>query len=73
MRNSAGWTETTLSEYHRTAPFPKSVPNTGSSASATTEMPKTMTPHRRSRTGDIIDTASITTSASVPNAACRQT
>ena len=73
MRNSDGCTETTRSEYQRTAPLPKSVPKNGRSASATTEMPKATTPQRRSRSGDIIETTSISTSENAPKAACRQT
>ena len=73
FRNSAGCTEITLSEYQRIAPLPKSVPNTGRSASATTETAKPSTAQRRSRSGDIIDTTSISTSENAPNAACRQT
>ena len=73
FRNSDGCTETTLSEYQRIAPLPKSVPNTGRSASATTDSPKATTPQRRSLSGDIIETASSTASATTAKAACRQT
>ena len=73
FRNSAGCTDTTFSEYQRTAPLPKSVPKTGSSASATTDRPKATTPQRRSLSGDIIETASSTPSATTAKAACRQT
>ena len=73
FRNSDGWTEAKPNENHRTAPFPKSVPNTGSSISATKDSTNPTTPIRRTMAGDIIDTPTIAASARPPKKACRCT
>ncbi len=73
MRNSEGCTDTTFSEYQRTAPLPKSVPKIGKSATATKAQMNPTTAIRRIRVGDIIDTKSITPSPSTPKATCRVT
>ena len=73
LRNSDGCTEAKPSENQRTAPLPKSVPKTGSKAKAIKDKRKPSTPMRRTMSGDIIDTATMTTMATPPKKACRWT
>ncbi len=71
FRNSDGCTEVKPREYQRTAPLPKSVPSTGSRASATKPIRNPITPSRRTARGEAIDKSTIVTSASDPKNACR--
>ena len=73
LRNSDGWTLAKPSEYQRVAPFPKSVPRTGSRASAAKAPRKPITPIRRTMSGDIMEITSITTMPTPPKKACRVT
>ena len=73
LRNSDGCTEAKPSEYQRTAPLPKSVPSTGSSASAANAARKPSVASRRTSCGDIIDRRTITAIATPPKNACRVT
>ncbi len=73
LRNSDGCTEAKPSEYQRTAPLPKSVPNSGSSASASNDTANPTTANRRTSRGAIIDVSSMTAIAPPPNTACRVT
>ncbi len=71
LRNSDGCTEPKPSEYHRTAPLPKSVPKIGRNPSATNETPQPITARRRTCTGVIIVVSTIAASATAPKTACR--
>ena len=73
FRNSDGWIDANPSEYHRTAPLPKSVPKNGSKARATNAAMKPSTARRRTSVGDIMDVMIIAIRASPPKNACRST
>ena len=69
LRNSEGCTEAKPRLNQRTAPLPKSVPNTGSSASAMNDNKNPSTPSRRTISGVSIDVPNIASSASPPKKA----
>ena len=73
FRNSDGCRPMTPSEYQRTAPLPKSVPNQGSAAQATAVPRNISTPRRRIATVFIIESKAMTPRPATAKTAWRTT
>ncbi len=73
LRNSDGCRPMTPSEYQRTAPLPKSVPNQGSAAQAASVPRNIRTPRRRIATVLIIESTPMTPRPTIANTAWRTT
>ena len=73
FKNSDGCKEANPKVYQRVAPFPKSVPKTGSNTSPINEITKPITASLLTKSTDIIDKVIIVTIDSEPKITCLST